>query len=821
MAGDRYNGPFWLWSCDWPTKQPCHTRSLPNPPPPSGIAVAHNNFSNNHHCAFVPTTANLGFPRIGAHRELKRAVEGYWNGDHSKQDLLAEGRQLRGRHWRKQDELGVDHIPSNDFSYYDQVLDTCAMVGAVPERFPWDGDTVDLDTYFAMARGLQETDLEGEGDGVQAMEMTKWFDTNYHYLVPELSRDTDFSLSSTKPIDEYKQAKSADIDTRPVLVGPVSFLLLGKTQDDDLHALDLLDDLLPVYAEVLQRLADAGAEAVQIDEPTLVLDLDDRERAAFTEAYETLADAADVDVHLATYFGPLDDNLPTALDLPVESLHLDLVRGEGQLNAALDRGVPDDLSLSLGVVDGRNVWRADLDSLSETVETAVDVLGSDRVLVGPSCSLLHVPVDLDTEPALDDDEKLWLAFATQKLEEVVALAQRADGHVERTEPLFERSRRAIADRAESEWINDPAVQDRLDGVDDAMARRDTDRAARRAIQRDALDLPELPTTTIGSFPQTDEVRETRAKYKDGEISQAEYEAFIEDQIAETIERQEAAGLDVLVHGESERGDMVEYFGRQLDGFLFTENAWVQSYGTRCVRPPIIAGDVSRPDPMTVRWLSYADDQTDELVKGMLTGPVTILQWSFVRDDQPRAETCRQIALAIRDEVQDLEAAGIGAIQIDEPAFREGLPLRESRWAEYLDWAVECFRLASCGVADETQIHTHMCYAEFDDIVDAIVDMDADVISIEASRSKMELLDSFDDRDYPSDIGPGVYDIHSPRVPSVEEMEGLIHKALDVLDREQMWVNPDCGLKTRRWVEVEPSLANMVQAAENVRESGSE
>jgi len=766
----------------------------------------------------VTTTTNLGFPRIGAHRELKRAVEGYWNGDRSKQDLLDEGRELRERHWREQADLGLDFVPSNDFSYYDQVLDTCAMVGAVPERFPWDGDIVDLDTYFAMARGLQEKDLEGEGEGVQAMEMTKWFDTNYHYLVPEFSRDTEFSLSSTEPIDAYEEALEAGTDTRPVLVGPVSFLLLGKTREDDLDALDLLDDLLPVYAEVLERLADAGADAVQIDEPTLVADRTDAERAAYTRAYEALADAADVDIHVATYFGSLAENLPTALDLPIESLHLDLVRGEGQLADALDHGVPDDLSLSLGVVDGRNVWRADLDDRLETVTTAVDALGADRVLVGPSCSLLHVPVDLDAEPALDDDEKLWLAFAVQKIEEIVAIADRADGDAAGTEALFERSRRAIEARAESDWINDPEVQARVDGIDDGMAQRDSGRDARRATQREALDLPELPTTTIGSFPQTDEVRETRAAYKDGEISREEYEAFIEDRIDDAIERQEAIGLDVLVHGESERGDMVEYFGRQLDGFLFTENAWVQSYGTRCVRPPIIAGDVSRPEPMTVRWLSYADGRTDRPVKGMLTGPVTILQWSFVRDDQPRAETCRQIALAIRDEVLDLQDAGIGAIQIDEPAFREGLPLRERQWETYLEWAVECFRLASCGVDDETQIHTHMCYAEFDDIIGAIVEMDADVISIEASRSKMELLDSFDEFDYPSDIGPGVYDIHSPRVPSVGEMEDLIRGALDVLESEQVWVNPDCGLKTRRWVEVEPSLENMVQAAANLRGS---
>ena len=765
----------------------------------------------------MATATNLGFPRIGAHRELKRAVEGYWNGDLTKEELRDSAQALRTSHWSTQQDLGLDVVPSNDFSYYDQVLDACAMVGAVPERFPWDGTEVDLDTYFAMARGLQEKDLEGEGSGVQAMEMTKWFDTNYHYIVPEFSRDTEFSLSSTKVIDEYEEAKAQGVETRPVLIGPVSFLLLGKTQEDDLDALTLLGDLLPVYAEVLRELADAGCEAVQLDEPTLVLDLGDEERAAFETAYEALADAADLDLHVATYFGGLEDNLPTALNLPIDALHLDLVRGDGQLDAALHHGVPDDLSLSLGLIDGRNVWRADLDALLETVETATRALGTDRVLVGPSCSLLHVPVDLDTEPALSDEMKQWFAFATQKIEEIVALSERANGNEEATEALFAKSRQAREARAQSDWINDAAVQDRVAGIDASMTERDAPHASRRPLQRDALDLPTLPTTTIGSYPQTDDVRRMRAKYKKDEISREEYEDFIEEQIADTIAAQEEIGLDVLVHGESERGDMVEYFGRQLDGFLFTENGWVQSYGSRCVRPPIIAGDVSRPESMTTRWLSYANDQTDQPVKGMLTGPVTMLQWSFVRDDQPRAETCRQIALAIRDEVVDLEEVGIQAIQIDEPAFREGLPLRESRWDDYLDWAVECFRLASCGVRDETQIHTHMCYSEFNDIIEAIADMDADVISVEASRSKMELLDSFDEFDYPNEIGPGVYDIHSPRVPSVEEMEALIWKALEVLDSDQMWVNPDCGLKTRRWVEVRPSLENMVQAAENVRE----
>jgi len=766
----------------------------------------------------MATATNLGFPRIGAHRELKRAVEGYWNGSLTKDELFDAARALRTSHWQAQADRGLDVVPSNDFSFYDQVLDTCAMVGAVPPRFPWDGEDVDLDTYFAMARGIQEKDLDGpdsEGDGVQAMEMTKWFDTNYHYIVPEFRADTEFSLSSTKPIDEYREAQDLGIETRPVLIGPVTFLMLGKAQDD-VDPLDLLPELVAVYCDVLGRLAAAGCEAVQIDEPALVLDLDEQERAAFETAYDALTGTG-VSVHLATYFGGLEGNLPTALDLGVDSLHLDLVRAPGQLDDALDHGVPADTDLSLGLVDGRNVWRADLDALYDTLEQATDALGPDRVRVGPSCSLLHVPVDLDTEPALDDDVKPWLAFAVQKIDEIVALARRADGDVDGTEPAFEKARAAREDRATSGRINDPDVQSRVAEAGPEMVERDSPHAQRRPLQRERMGLPQLPTTTIGSFPQTDDIREMRRKAKKGSISQDEYESFLEEQIADTIAAQEDIGLDVLVHGEPERSDMVEYFGQRMNGFLFTENAWVQSYGTRCVRPPIIAGDVSRPEPMTVRWLSYANDRTDQPVKGMLTGPVTMLQWSFVRDDQPRAETCRQLALAIRDEVQDLEAAGIMAIQIDEPAFREGLPLRESQWEAYLDWAVECFRLASSGVKDETQIHTHMCYSEFNDIFEAIAEMDADVISIEASRSKMELLQAFDDFDYPNEIGPGVYDIHSPRVPPVEEMEELIRKALDVLDPEQMWVNPDCGLKTRRWVEVRPALENMVAAAERVRE----
>jgi 5-methyltetrahydropteroyltriglutamate--homocysteine methyltransferase len=761
-------------------------------------------------------SANLGYPRIGAHRELKRAVEGYWNGDLAQDELRASARALRHANWTAQSESGLDFIPSNDFSYYDQVLDTCAMVGAVPPRFPWDGETVDLDTYFAMARGVQEREVDApqQGDGAKAMEMTKWFDTNYHYIVPELSPNTTFSLTSRRPVEAYEEALEHGVETRPVLLDPVTFLMLGKTTSAALDALDLLDGLVPVYEQVLQELEEAGCTAVQMDAPALVLDLTKKQRAAFESAYETLSAAADVDLHLTTYFGSLGPNLDLAASLPVDLLHVDLAAGDDD-PAEVASALSGDTALSLGLVDGRNVWRADLPELYAHVDAAVDALGADRVVVAPSCSLLHVPVDLDAESDLDAEVRPWLAFARQKLAEIDALARRARG--DDVSDLFDESRAAREARARSHRVNDEDVQARVVNVDDSMTRRNSPHAERRDLQHERMDLPTLPTTTIGSFPQTDDVRQMRKRLKRGEIDREAYEAFLEETIDDTIAAQEEIGLDVLVHGEPERSDMVEYFAQQLDGFVFTDNGWVQSYGTRCVRPPVIVGDVSRPEPMTVRWLAYAQDQTDQPVKGMLTGPVTLLQWSFERDDQPRADTCRQLALAIRDEVADLEAAGIPAIQIDEPAFREGLPLRESDWDDYLDWAVECFRLASSGVQDETQIHTHMCYSEFNDVIDAIAEMDADVISIEATRSKMDLLDAFAEFDYPNEIGPGVYDIHSPRVPEPGEMESLISSALDVLDPDQMWVNPDCGLKTRRWVEVRPALENMVEAAQHARQ----
>jgi 5-methyltetrahydropteroyltriglutamate--homocysteine methyltransferase len=748
--------------------------------------------------------ANLGFPRIGAHRELKTAVEAYWKGASSAEALEATARELRATHWKRQAEAGLDIIPSNDFAYYDHVLNAAVTFGAVPPRFASVGATA-LDRMFAMARGVAD---------VPAMEMTKWFDTNYHYIVPELTADTTFALNDTAPVDAWQEAKALGIDTRPVLIGPVTFLSLAKTKDGS-DPLALLGRLLPVYAELLDKLAAAGAQAVQLDEPVLATDLSDAARSAFTEAYAALAaGASGLKITVAAYFGALRDNLPLALGLPVHGLHLDLVRG-GEDFAAAVAGAGDK-TLSLGLVDGRNIWRTDLGRALGLVEQAVARLGSDRVVVAPSCSLLHSPVDLAFETKLDPELKGWLAFAVQKLDEVVALAKAATSGRAAAAAAFDASDAAVRSRKASPRVHRKEVADRLAAVDPSMTRRKSPFPVRRQAQAAAFDLPLLPTTTIGSFPQTADVRKARAAHRRGEMSTADYEAFLERKTDDCIARQEAIGLDVLVHGEFERNDMVEYFGEQLDGFAFTQNGWVQSYGSRCVKPPVIYGDVSRPRPMTVRWATYAQSRTKRLMKGMLTGPVTILQWSFVRDDQSRADTCRQIALAIRDEVLDLEKAGIRVIQIDEPALREGLPLRKADWQGYLDWAVESFRLSSSGVRDETQIHTHMCYSEFNDIIESIAALDADVISIETSRSDMELLDAFTRFNYPAEIGPGVYDIHSPRVPDESEMIALLDKALEVLKPEQLWVNPDCGLKTRDWPEVEAALRRMTSAAQAIR-----
>lgn len=755
--------------------------------------------------------ANLGYPRFGKMRELKRALEGYWSGKIDAEGLMEAGRQLRMDHWQIQRNTGIDAIPSNDFSFYDQMLDTTCMVGAIPERFHQIDDLSELDRYFAMARGIQRGNLE-----VPAMEMTKWFDTNYHYIVPEISEGQVYHFASHKVIDEFLEAKEAGSDTRPVLVGPVSYLLLSKGTTPRTNPLGTLDGLVAVYLQVLRWLAEVGASWVQIDEPCLVLDLDEASQNAYRTAYERMGQVAGIKILLATYFGGLGDNLSLATSLPVSGLHIDLVRAPGQLDSALAQ-LPTGKTLSLGLVNGRNVWRTDLDAALASIQKAVSALGSGRVQVAPSCSLMFSPHDLELETDMDPELKSWLAFAHQKLEELDLLKRAANHGVETVAVAFAASRAAIASGRSSQSTQNPAVRERMARIDPSMLRRESEFEARKVKQAERLHLPPLPTTTIGSFPQTQEVRAQRAARNNGKITQEEYDEFLKAEIERTIRKQEEIGLDVLVHGEFERSDMVEYFGEQMTGIAFTQHGWVQSYGSRGARPPIIYGDVSRPAPMTVAWSAYAQSITGKPVKGMLTGPVTILEWSFVRDDQPREETCRQIALALRDEVQDLEKAGIRIIQIDEPAFREGLPLRKSEQEDYLRWAIECFRLASGGARDETQIHTHMCYAEFDDIIDAIGRMDADVLSIEASRSKMDLLDTFRQYRYPGDIGPGIYDIHSPIVPSEEEIESLLAKALDVLPGEQVWVNPDCGLKTRQWQEALPSLEHMVGAARRLRE----
>ncbi len=756
----------------------------------------------------MTTVTNLGFPRIGARRELKHALESYWRGETDAAQLLATAAALRARHWRLQREAGVDVPPSNDFSLYDQVLDTAFLFDAIPERYRALAGRSPLQAYFAMARGLQR-----DGVDLHALEMTKWFDTNYHYLVPELQQGQAFALRDNKPLAEYREAEALGIQTRPVLLGPVSFLLLSKTTDGS-NPLGLLDNLLPAYVQLLAELKQAGVDWVQLDEPVLVQDLDADAHKAFQHAYAVLADVARPQILVATYFGALEDNLSLATSLPVDGLHVDLVRAPEQLDAVLE-ALPFSRVLSLGLVNGRNIWRSALDNALLLARYARGRRGSDKLWLAPSCSLLHTPVDLVHEKKLDPELRGWLAFSRQKLQELRTLADALDGKPEAEAGLAE-AREAIESRRRSPRVHNAGVKARLAALTTAEATRVTPHAQRQVLQARALRLPAFPTTTIGSFPQTQEVREARARHKSGKLASADYDAFLANQTEHCVRVQEQIGLDVLVHGEFERSDMVEYFGEQLDGFAFTSNGWVQSYGSRCVKPPVIYGDVSRPVPMTVRWSQYAQSLTDKPMKGMLTGPVTVLQWSFVRDDQPRADTCRQIALALRDEVQDLEAAGIRAIQIDEPALREGLPLRRAQWQAYLDWAVEAFRISASGVDDATQIHTHMCYAQFNDIIEAVAALDADVISIETSRSRMELLDAFARFDYPNQIGPGVYDIHSPRVPDTSEMVELLRKASAVLPPQKLWVNPDCGLKTRGWPETRAALEAMVEAARTLR-----
>ncbi|SFC46678.1 methionine synthase (B12-independent) [Algibacter lectus] len=758
-------------------------------------------------------TTLLGHPRIGRQRELKKACEAFWSGKINQTELLNTAKEIKKQNWLQQQDLGVDLIPSNDFSFYDQVLDACLTFGCIPKRYNNIDKSNYLELYFAMARGLQKDNID-----VTAMEMTKWFDTNYHYIVPEFEKEQTFHFFSNKIIEEYKEALTLGIKTKPVLIGPVTFLLQGKEKESGFHRLGLLDKLLPVYFEVIERLENLGAEYIQFDEPCLALNLSEKEQQAITKTYNKIAKKFPaLKVFLANYFDCYGENLNIALQLPVDTLHLDLVRCPLQLNDILEsEHFNPKTKLSLGVVDGRNIWKNDFEASIKIIEKASKKLDPENLWIASSCSLLHTPYDLDLETTLEPEIKQWLAFTKQKIEEIVALKHLLKADNDGYLHLFEENKLANLTKKSSKLIHNDSVKTRISNLKSSDSHRESTFSTRQVLQKQALHLPLFPTTTIGSFPQTKEVRSWRLKFKKGILSQQEYNTLIAKEIEDSIRFQEEIGLDVLVHGEFERNDMVEYFGEKLNGFAFSSYGWVQSYGSRCVKPPILFGDVSRENPMTVKWSEYAQSLTDIPVKGMLTGPVTILQWSFVRNDQPRDVTCNQIALAIRDEVTDLEKAGLKIIQIDEPAIREGLPLREEEWKNYLNWAVKAFRISASGVQNQTQIHTHMCYSEFNDIIASISDMDADVITIETSRSEMELLDVFVDFKYPNEIGPGVYDIHSPRVPSLEEIENLLTKAKNVLPKEHIWVNPDCGLKTRDWPETKDALKNLVTAAKNLR-----
>lgn len=758
------------------------------------------------------TTHNLGFPRIGPKRELKFALEAYWKGQSSLEALQLVGKDLRQTHWALQSHL--DFAPVGDFAFYDQVLDMSFTLGNLPARVQdFHGDA--LDNYFRVARGRSAQSTEDHAQccgGVAAGEMTKWFDTNYHYIVPEFTTETRFTLDASRLLAQWAEAKTLGVKAKPVIIGPVTYLAIGKAKDA-VEPLALLPQLLQVYSELLEALAAQGAEWVQIDEPILVTELDAAWQHAFNLAYHQLKSSR-VKILLATYFGPLADNQYLAANLPVAGLHIDAINARHEIVPLLAM-LPAHKVLSLGVINGRNIWKTDLNATLDWLTPIAERLGG-RLWLAPSCSLLHVPVDLESEETLDGEVKSWLAFAKQKLDELQTLAVALKQGREAVKDQLASNQAAIASRRQSPRVHNPVVKAALEKVTPQLGQRQHGYAERAVKQASRLQLPKYPTTTIGSFPQTADIRQARSQFKAGTLDRAGYQAAMKAEIARSVREQESLGLDVLVHGEAERNDMVEYFGEQLNGYAFSQFGWVQSYGSRCVKPPILFGDISRPQPMTVEWIKYAQSLTSKPMKGMLTGPVTILNWSFVRDDQPRAVSCYQLALAIREEVLDLEKAGIHIIQIDEAALREGLPLRKSEWKQYLQWAVEAFRITANGVQDETQIHTHMCYSEFNDIIAEIADMDADVITIETSRSDMELLDAFDDFNYPNEIGPGVYDIHSPNIPTQAHIVQLMQKAAGRIPAERLWVNPDCGLKTRQWAEVMPALRNMVSAARQLR-----
>ncbi len=745
----------------------------------------------------------LGFPRVGLRRELKKAQESYWAGTTSQDDLLTTGRELRARHWQQQKDAGVNLLPVGDFAWYDHVLTTSLMLGNVPARHQNKEGSVDLDTLFRLGRGRAPT-----GEPAAAAEMTKWFNTNYHYMVPEFVQGQQFKLTWTQLLDEVDEALALGHKIKPVLLGPVTYLWLGKVKGDQFDRLSLLKDILPVYQQVLAELAKRDIEWVQIDEPALALELPAEWLAAFKPAYAALQGHSKL--LLTTYFDSIGQNIDTITALPVQGLHVDLVHGNDDISA-LNSKVPASWLLSVGVINGRNVWRADLSRWFERLQPLS--AARKQLWIGSSCSLLHSPIDLSVETRLDDEVKSWFAFALQKCAELSLLSNALNNN---DSASLEAWSAPVHARKNSTRVHNAAVGERLAGITAKDSQRNSSYLVRAEAQRERFQLPAWPTTTIGSFPQTTEIRGLRLDFKQGRLDGSHYRTGIAEHIKQAIAEQERLGLDVLVHGEAERNDMVEYFGENLDGFIFTQNGWVQSYGSRCVKPPVIIGDVSRPQAITVEWAKYAQSLTDKPVKGMLTGPVTILCWSFPREDVSRETIAKQIALALRDEVEDLEKAGIGIIQIDEPALREGLPLHRSDWAAYLEWAVDAFRLNAAVAQDDTQIHTHMCYCEFNDIMDSIAALDADVITIETSRSDMELLESFEEFDYPNEIGPGVYDIHSPNVPSVEWMEALLLKAAQRIPTERLWVNPDCGLKTRGWTETRQALANMVKAAQNLR-----
>ncbi|KAI8621787.1 5-methyltetrahydropteroyltriglutamate-homocysteine methyltransferase [Chytriomyces sp. MP71] len=768
----------------------------------------------------MPSSSILGFPRMGVNRDLKHLVEGFWKGTVTEADLLSGAKDLRAKHWKIQQEKGIQHIPSNDFSLYDHILDAAVTFGAIPPRY---SALKGLDLYFAMARGVQR---EGSVD-LTSLPMSKFFDTNYHYVPVPLTPSTHFDLGTySKPVQEYLEARALGIQTRPYIVGPVSFLLLARKSKDapaSFNKLSLLYQLVDEYAKLISELDTAGAEWIQLDEPHLVMDLTDAEKAAYNEAYTRLASKiADkkIQVLVATYFEGLDTNAELAFKLPgVAAIHVDLVRGIDSFDAVIRAAKGSEKVVSLGVVNGRNVWKADLAQAIKIVQQAVELIGAKRVIVASSCSLLHSPHSVEAEKIgskVDDELIDWMSFAVEKLDEIATITKAVNFGTESVQEALAANAKSVGSRLTSKRIHDPAVQERLRNITPTLLTRKSPYVVRRSIQADLLNLPKYPTTTIGSFPQTATLRRIRAQFKKGSIDQAEYERLLKEEIASVVAFQEKLDIDVLVHGEAERNDMVEYFGEMLNGVGFTKNGWVQSYGSRCVKPPVIYGDVSRPSAMTVAWTTYAQSLTKRPMKGMLTGPLTILCWSFVRDDQPREYTSKQIALAVRDEVVDLEKAGIKVIQIDEPAIREGLPLRRTKWNAYLKWAVDSFLLASCGVQDGTQIHSHMCYSDFEDIMDDIIQLDCDVLSIESAKSDLKLLQAFQERAYPNELGPGVFDIHTQRVAPLGEMKNRVDEMKTCLAWDRIWINPDCGLKTRGWEETEAVLKNMVQTAKDFR-----